>query len=135
MNKKIKNLHWHRNVAYADLIDDTRAKKENKTETAKTNILYTSLIAFRINNPILYIVGIYFLNYTMPINLSAIANIQKNREVFSFWLTTLAFIIGCNTLFSEIKLTSERSLIVFGFVVLSAIFIYFGLKLICRKVS
>ena len=103
--------------------------------TVTALIISSPLIAFGINNPILYIIGIYFFNYTMPVTLSAIANMQKNREGFAFGLTTLALIIGAMPNFSGVYLTSNNSLSIFVFVALSAIFIYFGLKLICRKVS
>ncbi len=103
--------------------------------TVTALIISSPLIAFGINNPILYIVGIYFFNYTMPVTLSAIANMQKGREGFAFGLTTLALIIGAMPYFARVKLYSDNALAIFIIVVLSAIFIYLGLKLIYRKVS
>lgn len=98
-------------------------------------ILSSPLIAFGINNPVFYIIGIYFFNFAMPVTLCAIANIQKNREGFAFGLTTLALIIGAMPYFSGIKLYSTDSITIFSLVILSVVLIYFGLKFICRKSS
>jgi len=91
-------------------------------------IISSPLIAFGINYPVLYITGIFFFNFTMPVTLTAIANMMPRREGFAFGLTTLALIIGAMPSFINIKLGAENSAAVFLTVILSAVLIYSGLK-------
>ena len=96
--------------------------------TVSALIISSPLIAFGINNPILFITGIFFFNFTMPVTLTAISNMLNNREGFAFGLTTLALIIGAYPFFAGINLTAKNTLIIFFIVILSAALIYFGLK-------
>jgi len=91
-------------------------------------LILSPLIAFGINNPVLYITGIFFFNFTMPVTLSAAANMLKGREGFAFGLTTLALITGAFPVFGGIKLSGENSLIIFAIIITSALLIYYGLK-------
>lgn len=91
-------------------------------------IISSPLIAFGINHPVLYIIGIFFFNFTMPVTLTAIANIMPRREGFAFGLTTLALIIGAMPSFINIKLGAENAAAVFFIIILSAVLIYSGLR-------
>lgn len=96
-------------------------------------IISSPLIAFGINSPILYILGIFFFNFTMPVTLTAIYNMMQNRAGFAFGLTTLALIIGAFPTFYIRKLGMNDSLLIFITVIISAILIYFALREYDRK--
>ena len=91
-------------------------------------LISSPLIAFGINYPVLYIIGIFFFNFTMPVTLTALANMMKDREGFAFGLTTLALVIGSMPMFAGIKLGNDNAILIFATVVISAVLIYFALK-------
>ncbi|MBQ9245104.1 hypothetical protein IJ182_02425 [bacterium] len=91
-------------------------------------LISSPLIAFGINSPILYIIGIFFFNFTMPVTLTAIANILPDREGYAFGLTTLALILGALPTFYSIKTGVGNEIIILITVLISAILIYFGLR-------
>ena len=91
-------------------------------------LISSPLIAYGINSPILYITGIFFFNFTMPVTLTAIANMMPNREGFAFGLTTLALVIGGFPTFYSIKLGIGNEIIIFITVLISAVLIFLGLK-------
>lgn len=91
-------------------------------------LISSPLIAFGINYPILFIIGTFFFNFTMPVTLVALSNIMKGREGFAFGLTTLALIVGAFPVFQGISLSSKNSNIIFTIIIISASLIYIGLK-------
>ena len=91
-------------------------------------LISSPLIAFGINSPLLFITGMFFFNFTMPVTLTAISNIMPHREGFAFGLTTLTLIIGAFPTFYNIKLGIGNEFIIFGIVIISAILIFFGLR-------
>lgn len=96
--------------------------------TISALLISSPLIAFGINQPILFILGIFFFNFTMPVTLTAIANLMPKREGFAFGLTTLALLIGALPTFTNIKLGTENSTTIFIIVIFSAVLMYIGLK-------
>jgi MFS transporter, FSR family, fosmidomycin resistance protein len=78
--------------------------------------------------PILGIVGIFLFNVTMPITLTAVANIFPGRPGFAFGLTTLALIIGSAPAFFPIKHVFGNPYVVAVSIVVSAFALYYGLK-------
>lgn len=98
-------------------------------------LISSPLIAFGINYPILYIIGIFFFNFTMPVTLSAIVNIMKGREGFAFGLTTLALIIGAFPVFYNVILNFNNANIIFIIIIASALLIYFGLKQYFKEIK
>ncbi len=91
-------------------------------------LISSPLIAFGINSPLLFISGMFFFNFTMPVTLTAISNMLPKREGYVFGLTTLALIIGAFPTFYNLKLGTENELLIFTIVIISAILIFFGLK-------
>lgn len=133
------NLNWKENIilllfltmaiAFGKMCGGIIADRFGWMKTTITALLISSpLIAFGINQPLLFIVGMFFFNFTMPITLTAIANMLPQREGFAFGLTTLALLVGALPTFAGIKLGIENSITIFFIVILSAILIYFGLK-------
>lgn len=105
------------------------ADKFGWVKTTVTALIISSpLIAFGINYPLVYITGIFFFNFTMPVTLTAISNIMQGREGFAFGLTTLALLLGAYPVFAGIKLYDNNALIILSIVAFSAVFIYIGLK-------
>ena len=96
-------------------------------------LISSPLIAFGINTPALYITGIFFFNFTMPVTLCALSNMMKGREGFAFGLTTLALVLGAMPMFSGISLNSSSSIFIFLTVILSAVLIYFALREYTKK--
>mgnify|MGYP002624463083 CR=1 FL=1 len=86
------------------------------------------LIAYGIKIPILYVICMFFFNFTMPVTLTALANIMPKREGYAFGLTTLALIIGALPSFYLPKLFVGDEFILIITVIISAGLIYFGLK-------
>ena len=91
-------------------------------------LISSPLIAYGINSPALYILGIFFFNFTMPVTLTALSNMLPKREGFAFGLTTLALIIGALPTFYISKFGLGNELIIFLTVIASAFLIFFGLK-------
>ena len=91
-------------------------------------LISSPLIGFGINILFLYILGIFFFNFTMPVTLTAISNIFPNRERFVFGLTTLALILCAFPSFYEIISGKGSELIIFLIIVISALLIFIGLK-------
>ena len=91
-------------------------------------LISSPLIAYGINSPAVYITGIFFFNFTMPVTLTALANMMPKREGFAFGLTTLALIIGALPTFYIPKFGLGNEIFIFSVVIISAVLIYFGLK-------
>jgi FSR family fosmidomycin resistance protein-like MFS transporter len=91
-------------------------------------LISSPMIAYGINLPALYITGIFFFNFTMPVTLTALANMMPKREGYAFGLTTLFLIIGALPSFYIPKLGAGNEILIFLAVLLSAVLIFIGLK-------
>jgi len=104
------------------------------TRTAVSSLAISApLLAFGANNPCLAIIGMFLFNFTMPITLTAIANIIPGRPGFSFGLTTLALIIGVLPTYTPMKAFFSNNLSVLIAIIFSTIILFFGLKLYSLK--
>jgi len=86
------------------------------------------LLSFFTNIPTLAIIGVFFFNLTMPITLTAIANMLPGRVGFAFGLTTLALVIGAFPTFFPIKPLNNQ-IFILSIIMVSIIVLYVGLKL------
>lgn len=92
-------------------------------------LLSAPLISFGVDYPVLAIAGIFLFNITMPVTLTAIANMLPGTAGFSFGLTTLALVTGALPTFTKAKLFFNGSFIVFATILLSSASLYIGLRL------
>ena len=97
-------------------------------------ILSIPFLIFGANIPVLAIIGMFLFNITMPITLVAISNILPGRPGFAFGLTCLALIIGALPSFFSIKQTLSNDWFIFSVISISAISLYFGLRLYYNKI-
>ncbi len=96
-------------------------------------ILSIPFLIFGANIPILAIVGMFLFNITMPITLVAISNIMPGRPGFAFGVTCLALILGALPSFFPIKQILSGNIFIFGIIIISALSLYFGLRLYYNK--
>jgi FSR family fosmidomycin resistance protein-like MFS transporter len=89
------------------------------------------LLACVSTNPLAAIPGIFFLNFSMPITLAAIAEALPGRSAFAFGLTCLAILLGMFP--TVLKQSPDNPLLVLLVVVLSAAALYRGLRLLPLK--
>ncbi len=92
-------------------------------------LLSAPLISFGIDYPVLAITGIFLFNITMPVTLTAIANMLPGNAGFSFGLTTLALVTGALPTFTKAKIFFNGSFIILITILLSAVSLYIGLRL------
>jgi FSR family fosmidomycin resistance protein-like MFS transporter len=92
-------------------------------------LLSAPLLAFGVSNPVLAIIGIFLFNLTMPVTLTAIANMLPGRAGFAFGLTALALVTGALPASTEIKGIMTNHWIVLVTILVSALILYTGLKL------
>jgi FSR family fosmidomycin resistance protein-like MFS transporter len=92
-------------------------------------IVAAPLLSFFTSVPYLAIIGAFFFNLTMPITLTAIANMLPGRVGFAFGLTTLALIIGAFPTFSPLKPLLNNQIFILSIIITSIIALYIGLKL------
>lgn len=76
------------------------------------------------------IAGLFFFNLTMPVTLVAISNLLPGRPGFSFGLTTFAVVAGAMPTFFKTRSIFAASPVILIFVLVSAVALYMGLKLI-----
>ena len=77
--------------------------------------------------PQLAILGMFFFNLTMPITMTALANMMPKFKGFSFGLTTLALLIGYLPVIAEYKVS--QSMLFFEILFASVIVTAISLKL------
>lgn len=75
----------------------------------------------------LAILGMFFFNLTMPITMTALANMMPKVKGFSFGLTTLALLIGYLPVMCEYKVS--QSMLFFEILFASVIVTAISLKL------
>lgn len=98
-----------------------------------TLILSIPLLIFGANIPVWAIIGMFLFNITMPITLVAISNIMPGRPGFAFGVTCLALILGALPSFFPIKEVLSNDWFIFVVISISAIALYFGLRLYYNK--
>jgi len=76
------------------------------------------------------IIGLFFFNLTMPVTLVAISNLMPGKPGFAFGLTTFALLAGALPTFFKTKTILAASPVIFIAVILSAVALYMGLRLI-----
>ena len=76
--------------------------------------------------------GIFLFNFTMPVTLTAIANIFTNRPGFAFGLTALALFIG---MFPTFSFSLNNKIFIVILFIFSIISLFLGLKLYYRYMS
>lgn len=79
------------------------------------------------------IAGLFFFNLTMPVTLVAISNMLPGRPGISFGLTTMAILAGALPTFMPIKALFAVNHVMMAFILLSAVTLYAGLKIIPSK--
>ncbi|MCP4678193.1 MAG: MFS transporter [Deltaproteobacteria bacterium] len=97
-------------------------------------LISAPLIAFFGTNPVVLVIGLFFFQMTMPVTLVAIAAVIPGKPAFAFGLACLVLILGAlPTFFAEVK-ALYNSYAFFAIIVLSAAVVFFGLKLLNKKV-
>ena len=91
-------------------------------------ILSAPLIAFG-SYPVAGIIGMFLFNMTMPITLTAVANLLPGYPGFAFGMTTLALITGVFITFFPIGAFLSNRWIVMGMILISAALLNKSLKL------
>lgn len=66
------------------------------------------------------IIGMFLFNLTMPITVTALANMMPNYKGFAFGLTTLALLLGYLPVYAKFKVASQ-SIFLFEIILVSAI--------------
>ena len=87
------------------------------------------LLSFFSIYPALAIIGAFCFNLTMPVTLTAIANMLPGRDGFAFGLTTLALIVGVLPTYTELEMVAGGRLFLLSTIVVSIVVLYGGLKL------
>lgn len=90
-------------------------------------LLSVPLLKYGSIYPVLAIFGMFCFNLTMPITVTALANIMPKYKGFAFGLTTLALLIGFLPLIADYKVT--QSMMFLEIILLSVIVTALGLKL------
>jgi FSR family fosmidomycin resistance protein-like MFS transporter len=98
-------------------------------------LISAPLLAFGAAIPDAAILGMFLLNFTMPITLVAISNTLPGRPGFSFGLTTLALIIGVLPTYAGTGSFLSQSPSVFAIIISSTIVLYYALFLYSRKIN
>jgi FSR family fosmidomycin resistance protein-like MFS transporter len=93
-------------------------------------VLSSVFLVFGQQSAIAGITGLFFFNLTMPVTLVAISNVLPGRPGFSFGLTTFAILAGALPTFVHYKELFAISPVIFTSILLSAITLYLGLKII-----
>jgi FSR family fosmidomycin resistance protein-like MFS transporter len=91
-------------------------------------LISAPLLAFGSEYPYLAIPALFLFNMTMPITLTAAANLLPGRTGFAFGLTTLALIIGALPSFTPLKAWLNQPIILLIIIVLSAVSLLIGLR-------
>jgi FSR family fosmidomycin resistance protein-like MFS transporter len=87
------------------------------------------LLSFFPAVPALTIAGAFCFNLTMPVTLTAIANMLPGRAGFAFGLTTLALIVGALPAFTGLKPMLGQPWAIMAAIAISVVVLYAGLKL------
>lgn len=96
-------------------------------------VLSVPLMIGGVNVPALGIAGALLFQMTMPITLVIITGVFPGRPAFAFGLTCLALIVGALPVFTPFKAFFSSTLSVVVFTMISAISLYFGLKMFFKN--
>ncbi len=94
--------------------------------TVGTLIISAPLVSFFGAVPLLAIVGMFLFNMTMPVTLTALANLFTGRPAFAFGLNCIALIGGALVVFGGIAIFSN-SVLSFATILFSALVLFVGL--------
>ena len=86
------------------------------------------LFLFSFNSAIIGILAIFFFNMTMPITLTAIANILPNNKGMAFGILSFSLFIGLVPALFDNKLLLFNPVGLFTITIISAIILYIGIK-------
>jgi FSR family fosmidomycin resistance protein-like MFS transporter len=92
-------------------------------------IISALLLFYGTQTPAAGIIGMFLYNLTMPVTLVAVSNLLPGKPGFSFGLTTFALMAGALPSFFNFKDFLSRSPVIFFLVVISAVFLFSGLRL------
>ncbi|MGI6612208.1 MAG: MFS transporter [Candidatus Nanosyncoccaceae bacterium] len=84
------------------------------------------------SSPVLAIIGMFLFNITMPITMALLANLLPNRLGLAFGLSCLALLIGGLPSLTGASFVLSGALEITAIVAISALSLYFGLKLSTR---
>jgi FSR family fosmidomycin resistance protein-like MFS transporter len=85
------------------------------------------LLAFAPNIPLYAIIGIFLFQMTMPITLTAIANLIPGKPGFAFGLPCLAILLGTFPEFLAIKSNFQHSWLIFFIIAGSGLLLFYAL--------
>lgn len=98
-------------------------------------IISSFLLVFGQQSAFAGITGLFFFNLTMPVTLVAISNVLPGRPGFSFGLTTFAILAGALPGFFSYKALFASGPLLYAAIIISAVTLYLGLKIITSKAS
>lgn len=96
-------------------------------------ILSAPLLAFASDYPYLAVLGALLFNFTMPVTLVALSNTIPGRPGFAFGLTTIALLIGALPALLGYKGLIYSGNLLFVFILVSAVVLFYSLKLYYRR--
>ena len=70
------------------------ADKFGMFNTSVTALLISLPLLYYAHNPVFEIIGMFLFNFTMPVTLTALADMMPDKKGFAFGLTTLFLLIG-----------------------------------------
>ncbi len=88
------------------------------------------LVTFLGGIPVLGMAGAFLFQMTMAVTLTSVACLFPGRSAFAFGLPCLALIIGALPAFTGYKEAVGNDWILFGVILVSALFLHYGLKLL-----
>jgi FSR family fosmidomycin resistance protein-like MFS transporter len=91
------------------------------------------LLFFGAQLPATGIIGLFLFNLSMPVTLTAIANVLPNRLGFSFGLTTFAILLGALPTFTPVKWFFEEPNVFIPMIVISTLALFVGLRLYSKN--
>lgn len=114
-------------TAFGKLIGGFLADKFGMYNTAVIGLLLSVIFLKFSYIPLLTIFGMFFFNLTMPVTLTALANMMPEYKGFAFGLSTLALLLGFFPVMSGFKVS--QSIFIAEIIIISAIITGVALKL------
>ncbi|MCP4354268.1 MAG: MFS transporter [Proteobacteria bacterium] len=94
-------------------------------------VISAPLLSLGITHPIIFCLGVFCFNLTMPVTLTALANIMHNHHGLAFGLTTLSLVLGAFPIFLGLNFTNQY--FIFGVILLSATILYIAINLYLKQ--
>ncbi|MEW6404554.1 MAG: hypothetical protein AB1649_22385 [Chloroflexota bacterium] len=103
------------------------------TTVAVTGLVISApLLTLFAQIPAVAITGIFLFNLSMPITLTALADMLPGKSGFAFGLTALALIIGALPTFTQLSILTSHQMVIFAEILISIIALYIALQLYYR---